>query len=331
MRFLLRGCRALAAVMAMLIGMTVANAASLSTPYLGGNNHRGNMFDVLPASDIAITQVQLSSLGAGNFPYAIYMREGTWNGHANSPSDWTLLQTGTVVGYGAGNASDVIPLASPVSLAAGVTYGFYVTSTNTGISVAYTDGSGVGNVLASDANLTIFEGGGLEYPFTAGSGGVFQPRSWNGTLHYELVGPTTQFVVSAPTTATSGTAFDVTVTAQDANGYTTPSYSGTVRFTSSAATATLPANSTLTNGTGTFSATLRRAGNQTVTAADVATPAITGTSAAIAVAAVPLPAGATSIPTLSEWGLIIMSSLIAMLGIARVRRHSRAGRSSIPG
>lgn len=36
-----------------------------------------------------------------------------------------------------------------------------------------------------------------------------------------------------------------------------------------------------------------------------------------AVAAVP-----SSIPTLSEWGLIIMSSLIAMFGIARVRRRS---------
>ncbi len=321
MGFLLRGCRAFAVVVGMLIGLGVANAASLSTPYVGGNNHRGNMFDVLPASDIAITQFQLSSFGPGNLPYAIYMRQGTWNGHANSPSDWTLLQTGTVVGYGVGNPSDVIPLTTPVSLAAGVTYGFYVTSTDTFLSLSYTNGSAVGNVLASDANLTIFEGGGLEYPFTAGSGFVNQPRNWNGTIHYELVGPTTQFVVSAPATATSGTAFDFTVTAQDANGYTTPSYSGTVRFTSSAATATLPANSTLTNGTGTFSATLQTAGNQTVTAADVGTPAITGTSAAVAVAAAPIPAGATSIPTLSEWGLIIMSSLIAMFGIARVRRR----------
>lgn len=33
------------------------------------------------------------------------------------------------------------------------------------------------------------------------------------------------------------------------------------------------------------------------------------------------PAGPASIPTLSEWGLIIMSALIAMFGIARTRRR----------
>ena len=38
----------------------------------------------------------------------------------------------------------------------------------------------------------------------------------------------------------------------------------------------LPANSTLTNGTGTFSATLTTAGSQTLTATDTLTASITG-------------------------------------------------------
>src|SRR5207237_393451 len=66
-------------------------------------------------------------------------------------------------------------------------------------------------------------------------------------------------------------------------------YSGTVHFTSSDVQAVLPANSTLTNGAGTFTVTLKTAGSQTVTATDTTTASITGTSNAVTVA----PAAAT--------------------------------------
>jgi len=58
-------------------------------------------------------------------------------------------------------------------------------------------------------------------------------------------------------------------------------YSGTVHFASSDGSAILPANSTLTNGARTFSATLNTSGNQTLTATDTVTPSITGTSGAV--------------------------------------------------
>ena len=95
----------------------------------------------------------------------------------------------------------------------------------------------------------------------------------------------THFVVSAPAGATAGVAFNVTVTAKDASGNTAPSYAGIVKITSSDSTAVLPANATLTNGVGTFSVTLKKAGSQTVTATDTVTSTITGTSATITVAA----------------------------------------------
>ena len=99
-------------------------------------------------------------------------------------------------------------------------------------------------------------------------------------------GPATHFSVTAPASATAGAAFNVTVTALDASNATATSYTGTVHFTSSDTSATLPANSTLTNGVGTFSATLSTAGNQTITATDTVTTSITGTSANIAVSAI---------------------------------------------
>ena len=90
--------------------------------------------------------------------------------------------------------------------------------------------------------------------------------------------PATHFSVSAPASATAGSAFSFTVTALDAGNATDTGYSGTVHFTSSDGAATLPADVTLVNGVGTFSATLRTAGTQTLTATDTVTASITGTS-----------------------------------------------------
>src|SRR6185369_11778021 len=96
-------------------------------------------------------------------------------------------------------------------------------------------------------------------------------------------GTATHFSVSAPASATAGTAFSFTVTALDQFNNTATSYAGTVHFTSSDGSAVLPTNSTLLSGTGTFSATLKTAGNQTLTATDTVTSSITGTSSTIAV------------------------------------------------
>jgi len=93
----------------------------------------------------------------------------------------------------------------------------------------------------------------------------------------------THFSVTAPATATAGTAFNFTVTALDASNSLVATYSGTVHFTSMDTQAVLPANSTLTNGMGTFSTTLKTAGAQTITATDTATTSITGASNSITV------------------------------------------------
>jgi len=97
------------------------------------------------------------------------------------------------------------------------------------------------------------------------------------------VGATTKLVVSGATPQTAGVAFNITVTAEDAFGDTTPGYTGTVSFTTSATSATLPGNSPLSSGVGTFSVTLNSAGAQTITAADTVTSSIKGTSNSITV------------------------------------------------
>jgi hypothetical protein len=94
--------------------------------------------------------------------------------------------------------------------------------------------------------------------------------------------PASKIAVSpAIATADTGTAFNFTVFALDAFNNQAASYSGTVHFSSTDSSAILPANSTLSNGAGTFSATLKTSGNQTITATDTVTASLTGTSFAI--------------------------------------------------
>ena len=90
-------------------------------------------------------------------------------------------------------------------------------------------------------------------------------------------------VTPATTTPTAGTQFIFMVTALDSSNTLVADYAGTVHFSSSDAKATLPADSPITNGTGSFSATLKTAGSQTITASTT----VSGTSAAIIVSAGP--------------------------------------------
>ena len=78
-------------------------------------------------------------------------------------------------------------------------------------------------------------------------------------------------------TAPAGSAIPFTVTAQDPYGNTATGYAGTLHFTTSdPAPGAMPSDATLTNGQGSFSATLDTAGAQSITATDTATGTITG-------------------------------------------------------
>jgi YVTN family beta-propeller protein len=91
-------------------------------------------------------------------------------------------------------------------------------------------------------------------------------------------GLATHFQVSMPGIATVGTPTNVNVTARDQFNNVVAGYTGTVHFTSSDGSAVLPANTTLTNGSGSFPVTFKTVGSQTVIATDTLTSSITGTS-----------------------------------------------------
>lgn len=97
----------------------------------------------------------------------------------------------------------------------------------------------------------------------------------------------THFSVTSPANAVAGSPISFMVLALDALGNQAATYSGTVRFTSTDGQAALPANSTLVDGQGTFSATFKTLGSQSITATDMVKTMITGATSSISVAAGP--------------------------------------------
>ncbi len=151
--------------------------------------------------------------------------------------------------------------------------------------------SNTDNLAVLPANATLTGGTGtFSATFkTAGSQTITArdsvTSSINGTSGGTTVnaGPATHFTVNSPPSATTGVAFNISVAAYDQFNNLATGYAGTAHFTSTDVAAMLPANSILTFGVGTFSATLISPGTRTITATDTVTLSITGTSSAITV------------------------------------------------
>ena len=186
-------------------------------------------------------------------------------------------------------AANSLALATAASPKAGTPFQFTVTAKdsfgNTDTSYAGTvhftsSDSASGVSLPADGSLTNGQQTFSATLVTLGSQTITATGATiTGTLSVTVSpGNASKLVLATSGTPTAGTAFQFTVTAQDPFGNTATSYTGTVHFTSSDTSSgvVLPADSTLTNGQRTFSATLIRAGAQTITATDKVTSSITG-------------------------------------------------------
>ncbi len=105
------------------------------------------------------------------------------------------------------------------------------------------------------------------------------------------------FTISGPASAPGGSAFSLTVKVQNGDGTTRTGYLGTVHFTSTDGSATLPPNYMFVsgdNGVHTFSGVvLRTGGGQTITASDLVMPLTSPglVTVQVCVGACPAPAG----------------------------------------
>ena len=94
--------------------------------------------------------------------------------------------------------------------------------------------------------------------------------------------PASRLSLAAPADAAPNAPLKFTVTAKDTYGNTATAYAGTVHFVSDdPGSPTLPADSTLSSGTGSFSATLQTLGTRTLTATDTVTASLNGTGSVL--------------------------------------------------
>lgn len=171
-----------AAVLAL--GAATAQASTISTGYAGGNSQDGIMFDVVVgANDLSITSLDIN-LEAGVADLELYVRAGTHVGNTGSLAGWTLVDSTTglnTAGEGTGTTWDIADFV----LGANATHAFYVNAFDAP-NLVYSNGTGVGNVVVSNADLSILEGSGIADPI---NGSTNTPRYFNGAIDYDVVAP----------------------------------------------------------------------------------------------------------------------------------------------
>jgi hypothetical protein len=159
-----------------------------------------------------------------------------------------------------------------------------------------TSDTGAGVVLPGDYSFTSGDGGAHTFAggvtlVTAGNQTVTATDTGNSgvsgtaTVTVSAAAARTFSVTGFPSPINAGAPGTFTVTALDAYGNVATGYSGTVTFSSSDFQAQLPGDSPLTQGTGTFSATLNTVGTQSITATDTINRSITGSQTGIQVTA----------------------------------------------
>jgi predicted secreted protein len=191
----------------------------------------------------------------------------------------------------------------PSSTVAGVSRSFSVTAkdafgntdTNYAGSVHFTAANDAAAVLPADSTLSSGTGT-FSATFKTVAGGT-KTLTATDTVTVSITGSQSGITVTPasaatlsvsgyPTSTVAGVSHSFAVTALDAFANTDTNYAGTVHFTATNdAQAALPANSTLSSGMGTFSATFKTVagGTKTLTATDTVTSSITGSQSSITV------------------------------------------------
>jgi len=168
---------------ALAASLTLPLAAnSITTTFAQNDSGSGAMFDLtIGTTRITVNSLSVLDDASSALTLDVYIKSGSYVGFDTTPAAWTLAST-TAVPTGAGATTPTNVTLTPFTLAAGQTYGIYVTFTTTvgGPEMLYTRGSNT----YSNSNVTLSAGEGLNGLFGATS--VFPGRTWDGTINYTL-------------------------------------------------------------------------------------------------------------------------------------------------
>lgn len=213
-------------------------------------------------------------------------------------------------------ANDTAGVPFNVTVTAEDASGSTVSSFNGAVALTDGNGSALGGVTLTNGvgtiSLTLNTTG--SYTLTASGADSSTGTPLTGTDTIDVYAPATQLVLSGiPAGATAGTPFTAMVTAYAADGSVAGAYSGALRLTvSNDWQAVLPTSLTLSGGVATFTATLKTAGNQTITATDSSDNSLTATSGPIVVSAAAASQLSLSAPSSVTSGTPFMLTVTAL-------------------
>jgi hypothetical protein len=266
------------------------------TPY---GHHEGQVNVLLGHGDGTFAPPSTSSVGS----YPLRVATGDFNGDGFADVAVTDLSTHNVsVLINTGDWRSFVVSGFPSPASAGQAHTITVTALDSAGNVLR-DYTGTVHFSSSDPQAVLPP----DYTFTGGDHGTHtftvtlktagtQSLTVADTTTPALTVSQTGIVVNPaavssivpagfPSTVTSGGYGYFSVTAYDAYGNLATNYTGTVHFTSSDGSATLPADYTFTAsyGTASFYAFLRTVGTQSLTVSDTASPGLTATQSGIRV------------------------------------------------
>ena len=157
----------------------IASTDSLLSTMAGGNGSNGNMF-VLHALQTTTISDFAVNMNPGVGDLEVWYRPDNYltvAGANTNAAGWTQIGIATGV-TSSSPAYTNIPVPVNITIPVGEFYSFHVFASN---GVAYTNGTGLGNVFASNASLEFIEGHGGNPQFNM----TFSPRVFNGLIRYE--------------------------------------------------------------------------------------------------------------------------------------------------
>ena len=185
--------------------MAAAAGACLTTAALGqtlttapSNNGSGGVYMDLTAlnQNLRVTQFDVEYTGTVGSPVdvEVWVRSGSYVGFEGDPSAWTLTQTVQGVRQGTSVPSPLV-LSEPIELPVGEVTGVYIHCITSGGGIRY-NGTGANppTTFWSNADISLF-GEIARTGNTPFGGSIFTPRTFAGTVYYEVSGPADPFDV----------------------------------------------------------------------------------------------------------------------------------------
>ena len=121
----------------------------------GRSGAPGVMFDITASRDIVVKSFEFYTDAIRNDTVEVYTRPGSFEGFELDEFGWTLVYNKTVDQMGRQTLTDLGDFDTGVTVRAGARQSFFIV---TNFFMMYDKGAAEGQVLSSDASLTVYEG-----------------------------------------------------------------------------------------------------------------------------------------------------------------------------